>query len=259
MTIQDQTLFTDTVWDYYAHHARDLPWRHLDGTIKEIGYQVLVSNLCYNKRRLIGWLRSISNGWTNYQLSMMRPVAHLQSSLGYGPALAIIVVLNTCNKPVSGCVRTLVACYRMIRALQQLKGIGPNTAAAIIVYTYNQPQIFVETNIRTVYIHHFFDDAQHVSDAELLPYITATVDKEHPRQWYWALMDYGSFLKKEYGNVAQRSSVYRPQSRFNGSRRQLRGLVVKQLLDGTKTISELTEHIAHDVRGRCYLCLSQRD
>jgi adenine-specific DNA glycosylase len=36
-----------------------------------------------------------------------------------------------------------------------LPGVGKNTAGAILAYAFNQPAIYVETNVRTVYIHHF--------------------------------------------------------------------------------------------------------
>ena len=40
--------------------------------------------------------------------------------------------------------------------LLKLPGVGKNTAGAILAYAYNQPGLFIETNIRAVYIHHFF-------------------------------------------------------------------------------------------------------
>ena len=54
---------------------------------------------------------------------------------------------------------------------------------------------------------------------------------ENPREWYWALMDYGTHLKATIGGQLQRARSYRPQGRFEGSRRQVRGQVLKVLLD----------------------------
>src|SRR5262249_9953194 len=80
--------------------------------------------------------------------------------------------------------------------LQKLPGIGPNTAGAILAYAYNEPAVFVETNTRTVFIHHFFNEhSDVVGDAELRELIAASLPSDNPREWYWALMDYGAHLK----------------------------------------------------------------
>ncbi len=123
--------------------------------------------------------------------------------------------------------------------LVHLKGIGANTAAAVCVYAYNQPHIFIETNIRTVFIHHFFADQQVVSDAQLLPFIQATLDVKNPRQWYWALMDYGSHLKTVHKNPGTRAAAYKKQSTFEGSLRQLRAQILRSILSEPKNLPEL--------------------
>ena len=108
-----------------------------------------------------------------------------------------------------------------------LPGIGANTAAALSVYAYNQPCVFIETNIRAVYIHSFFPEADAVSDKQLEPCIQATLYKRNPRRWYNALMDYGVYLKKLHGNPARKSRHHTVQSRFEGSDRQIRGMIIK--------------------------------
>jgi A/G-specific adenine glycosylase len=118
-----------------------------------------------------------------------------------------------------------------------LPGIGPNTAGAILAYAYNQPTVFVETNIRTVMIHHFFHQADKVTDKQIADLVTQTLDTQNPREWYWALMDYGSHLKTTAGTKLDKVHGYRPQSRFAGSRRQLRGKVLRLLL-AMQTLSE---------------------
>ena len=81
-----------------------------------------------------------------------------------------------------------------------LPGIGPYTAAAILTFAFNVPTVFIETNIRAVFIHTFFGDRTDVSDKEILPLIEQMLDRKDPRKWYWALMDYGVMLKKEFAN-----------------------------------------------------------
>jgi A/G-specific adenine glycosylase len=127
------------------------------------------------------------------------------------------------------------------------KGVGPNTAAAIVVYTYDEPLVFVETNIRTVYIHHFFADQAAVSDAEItraiaetLPHIDGVLSC---REFYWALMDYGTYLKKQVGNLSQRSKHYAKQSAFQGSLRQIRGAVIRHLAGKPLSLEQLQAYI----------------
>lgn len=131
-----------------------------------------------------------------------------------------------------------------VPALRQLPGIGVNTAGAIAAYAFNQPSIFVETNIRTVYIHHFFEDGQLVADAELIPLLAATLDHERPREWYWALMDYGTHLKQTVGSSNHLSKNYTRQSKFEGSLRQIRGKVMRRLAQGSQTHAQLVKYIA---------------
>lgn len=127
--------------------------------------------------------------------------------------------------------------------LVQLPGIGKNTAGAILAYAYNQPIVFIETNIRTVIIHHFFADAEDITDGSVAECVMQTLDRENPREWYWALMDYGSFLKIEYGNASRRSKHFVKQSTFAGSKRQVRGAVIRALTDRPHSLKELTNVI----------------
>ena len=94
----------------------------------------------------------------------------------------------------------------------------------------------------------FFADHADVSDADLLPYITQALQQpgRSPREWYWALMDYGTYLKQSVGNVSRRSKAYAKQSTFEGSKRQVRGQVLRALADGPQSVGELTERIPDD-------------
>jgi A/G-specific adenine glycosylase len=115
--------------------------------------------------------------------------------------------------------------------LVRLPGIGPATAASICVFACNRPLPFVETNIRTVFIHFFFNNKGAVHDRDILPLVEETLDRQRPREWFYALMDYGVMLKKTVGNLNRRSRHYAKQARFEGSDRQLRGRILQLLLD----------------------------
>ncbi len=118
--------------------------------------------------------------------------------------------------------------------LKKLPGIGSATAGALLAFAFNRPAVFIETNIRAVFLHHFFPRKINIDDTQLLPLISLTVDTERPRIWYWALMDYGVFLKKKYGNPSRRSAHHVRQAPFEGSDRQLRGRLTRLLLGRQK-------------------------
>ena len=138
------------------------------------------------------------------------------------------------------------------------KGVGPNTAAAVCVYAYNQPLVFIETNVRTVFIHHFFQDKVDIHDKEILPLVELALDRELPREWYWALMDYGVHIKSTVGNTARASKHYTKQSKFEGSKRQIRGQVLRLLGERGQTHQQLAKYIP-DERLEAVLVDLQRD
>lgn len=116
--------------------------------------------------------------------------------------------------------------------LVELPGIGPATAASMTAFAYNKPTVFIETNIRAVFIHTFFPpDESSIADKVLLNLIEQTVDLANPREWYYALMDYGVYLKKLHKNPSRRSKKHVKQGVFEGSARQIRGKIIKFLID----------------------------
>lgn len=119
---------------------------------------------------------------------------------------------------------------RHVPELRALPGIGAATAGSIAAFAYNVPAVFIETNIRRVFIHHFFPDHPGVHDREIMPLVEETLDRENPREWYWALMDYGVLLARRGENPNRRSRSYTRQSTFEGSNRQLRGLILRELV-----------------------------
>ncbi len=131
--------------------------------------------------------------------------------------------------------------------LLALPGIGPSTAQGIRSFAFDLPGVYLETNVRTVFLHHFFPETPNVSDKELIPLIEANCpassgvghpgvyavpldEGDTPRAWYYALLDYGAYLKKVLPNPSRRSSGYHRQSKFEGSRRQKRAELVRLLL-----------------------------
>lgn len=127
--------------------------------------------------------------------------------------------------------------------LDTLPGIGEATASSIVTFTYNKPSIFIETNIRRVFIHHFFKNKENVDDKHILLFVRETLDNKKPKEWYWALMDYGSYLGKKIENPNKKSKYYAVQSQFEGSDRQIRGKILKVLLAYRRTEQEIIEEL----------------
>lgn len=130
----------------------------------------------------------------------------------------------------------------------RLPGVGKNTLGAIEAYTFNRPSIFIETNIRTVYIHHFFHDQFNISDKDIISLVEATIDSENPRQFYQSLMDYGTWLKSNGVHNISSSKHYKKQSALQGSVRQVRGEIIRELTRGDKTKHELMDLVKADTR-----------
>ena len=143
-----------------------------------------------------------------------------------------------------------------LKKLVKLPGIGPATAAGIRAFAFNLHGVYLETNVRTVFLHELYPQAECVPDSELVPLVeltcpasvadaanadgAANADADSaandvtaaltPRSWYYALLDYGAYLKKTIPNPSRRSKSHVKQSRFEGSHRQKRAELLRVLL-----------------------------
>ena len=128
------------------------------------------------------------------------------------------------------------------KELVKLPGIGPATAAGIRAFAFNLHGVYLETNVRTVFLHELYPQAEGVPDSELIPLVELTCPASvagatdaaatelTPRSWYYALLDYGAYLKKTIPNPSRRSKSHVKQSRFEGSHRQKRAELLRVLL-----------------------------
>jgi len=114
--------------------------------------------------------------------------------------------------------------------LQSLPGIGPYTARAVAAFAFGVAEPMIETNIRTIFLHFFFSGHEDVCDSEIMPLVEAVLDRDNPREWYYALMDYGAMLKKTHPNPGRRSRHHTLQSCFEGSNRQLRSRLLREIM-----------------------------
>ncbi len=208
-------------------HKRSMPWR-----TEPMPYFVLVSEMMLQQTqvsRVVPKFNEFVQRFPDIASLANAPLSDVLarwSGLGYNRRAKFLwQAAQMVQKDFNGAVP------RSVDQLTKLPGIGPNTAGAIMAYAYNEPTVFIETNIRTVFIHHFFNDHAHViTDAQLRDVVARYVPATNVREWYWALMDYGTHLKSSVGTYLERANAYRPQSKFEGSRRQVRGQVLRALL-----------------------------
>lgn len=245
MTDQSITDFRETVWEYYRQNARSMPWR---GDTRP--YYVLVSELMLQQTqvdRVVPKFEAFIATFPDVAVlarAELAEVLKLWNGLGYNRRAKFLWQAAQMVERECAGIMPDTAEY-----LQKLPGVGPNTAGAIMAYAYNQPIVFIETNVRTVLFHHFFThQPDQVSDAELREVAERVMDREHTREWYWALMDYGTHLKKTAGGRLSQSKHYKKQPPLKGSLREMRGRIIRALTKEPLATDALREQVIADER-----------
>ena len=236
--------FKKTIWQNYTTQGRIFDWRHADDPYKIFVSEVMLQQTQTQRvtQKYIQWITVFPDFKTLAQASLKDVLAQWQG-LGYNrrglflhKAAQIIASEYYGNLPNDR------------EILEGLPGIGKATAASIRAFAFNEPTVFIETNIRTVFIYFFFPSRDNVHDNEVMPLVMQTVDPKNPREWYYALMDYGVMLKKRFKNPSRKSIHHHQQSKFEGSDRQIRGMILKILTAADEPIDEkkLTDIIGKD-------------
>ncbi len=257
----DRASFIALVRERGIELYRDLPWRHIDDA-----YAVLVSEVMLQQTQV----KRVERFWRRFleafptidalAAASTSDVLELWQGLGYNRrALALKKTADVCSAEFGGKLP------RGYDDLVALPGIGPATAAGVRAFAFEEPGVYLETNVRAVFLHDVFPDCDKVSDRELAPLVadvcpaaptgsgSADVARASaaerdplasPRDWYYALLDYGAHLKATGVNPTRRSAHYTRQSAFEGSRRQKRSWIVRRVLvepDGVKVSQVLVE------------------
>lgn len=236
--------FQEIIWQKGRELFRDMPWRS-----DTRPYYVMVSEIMLQQtqvERVVPKFEAFIERFPTVEVlskATLGEVLRMWSGLGY----------NRRAKFLHETAMKIMGEYGGVfpeteKGLISLPGVGVNTAGAILAYSFNQPAIFIETNIRTVYFYHFFLKQNEVSDAELRAVVEATIDTEHPREWYWALMDYGSYLKRQGIGQNNKSRHYKKQTPLKGSMREVRGQILKFLTTADFEERELRIELLADQR-----------
>lgn len=232
--------FRKAVYDYYEKSGRALPWRETTDP-----YHIYVSEIMLQQTQV----SRVTDKFTAFIEAF--PNVHALDSASLSAVLDVWQGLgyNRRALQMKKAARTIIETFdgripSSVDDLATLSGVGRATAAAICAYAFDMPVVYIETNIRTVFIHHFFPGRNDVSDSEILPLVEETLDTSSPRRWYSALMDYGVMLKSLHANPGRRSAHHTTQSRFEGSDRQIRGGILRALSGGKELT---TAEIAGDL------------
>lgn len=226
--------FRETVWTVYRRHYRPMEWRSDPSP-----YRVFISEIMLQQTQVTRVARKFPPflerfpGFPELARASFPEVLALWSGLGY----------NRRARFARDSARIVVEDHggvlpRDPLVLQTLPGIGPNTAGSVAAFAFNEPVVFIETNIRRVFLEHFFPDREKVPDREILPLVEAALERDRSREWYWALMDYGVLLGRGGKNANRRSAHYAVQTPFEGSDRQIRGALLRLLLKQGEVVAQ---------------------
>jgi A/G-specific adenine glycosylase len=233
--------FQKTILDSYEARGRKFPWRETRDP-----YAILVSEIMLQQtqtERVIPkyneWLSRFPTA-RSLASAPLAEVLALWSGLGYNRRARY---LHEAAKQIARDGFPSTA-----DELKKLPGIGAYTAGAVITFAHNSAEVFIETNIRSVFIFFFFksarktEDAPPVRDCQIIPLIEQTLFRKSPRRWYYALMDYGAALKKKTMNPSRMSAHYTKQSKFKGSVREARGAIIRSITThGKSSIEQIAQ------------------
>jgi A/G-specific adenine glycosylase len=221
--------FKKTIWAHYRRAGRaNLPWRRTRAP-----YAIFVSEIMLQQTqvtRVEEYYKKFLKQFPNFKaLARAKTSDVLKTWQGLGYNRRAIFLKRAAEIVVAKYAGRLP---RERATLEQLPGVGKGTSGSLMAFAFNKPEIFIETNIRRVFIHFFFPKRRNVTDVELERYIERSVDRKNPREWYWALMDYGAAMPTTAprANPNRRGAHYKKQSPFAGSDRELRGKIMRSTL-----------------------------
>ncbi|MFO8064799.1 MAG: A/G-specific adenine glycosylase [Spirochaetota bacterium] len=236
----EQREFRRLILDFYERYGRRMPWRETRDP-----YRIFVSEIMLQQTQVSRVTEKYPEFLQRFPSFSALAGAELKEVLAAWQGLGY----NRRAKFLQQAAALVVSRHggvlpRDTRELVALPGVGANTAGSVAAFAYNEPVVFIETNIRRVFLYFYFREAQDVHDRDILSLVAQTLDREQPRRWYYALMDYGAMLSKWVPNPNRRSAHYARQSPFENSNRQIRGRLLRVLGDeGSLEAAELPDTI----------------
>ncbi len=226
--------FREIVYSHYSlmRDGREMPWRANPNP-----YYVLVSEFMLQQTQVsrvidkfLLFVRRLPNVAALARADF-RTVLELWQGLGYNRRAKF---LHECAKEIVTTHGGKIPADNV--TLKTLPGVGAYTSGAIAAFAFDTVVSFIDTNIRRVYIHHFFSDtSEAIDDGSICELNDLCMQEQSPRKWYGSLMDWGAHLGQNlHSNPNKKSRHYTKQSRFEGSNRQVRGAILKCLTQMNK-------------------------
>jgi A/G-specific adenine glycosylase len=218
--------FQTAILEHYLANPRPMPWRTTNDP-----YNILVSEIMLQQTQVERVRPKYAEFLTEFPTlaglasAPLAYVLRVWQGLGYNRRA---IALKRCAEVIAG--RFGGQFPHTTEELETLPGIGPYTARAVAAFAFGIAEPLIETNVRTVFIHFYFHGREKVTDREIMPLVTATLNRLNPREWYYALMDFGVWLKQLHPNPGRRSRHHVQQSRFEGSNRQLRSRLLQTVM-----------------------------
>lgn len=236
--------FQKTILTWYEKNGRSLPWRKTKNP-----YRIMVSEIMLQQTqvsRVLPKYKEFLHAFPDIKTlanSKDADLLAIWSGLGYWRRARFLKeackeILKKHNGKFPKDIPTLLS----------LPGIGPYTAGAIACFAFGNTDAFIDTNIRRVYLHFFFSNKKDIPDSEIMMIAKKAVPKENPRDWHWALFDYGALVIKDK-KINRSSRHYTKQSKFTGSFRSYRAQALRFLLAAEKKEAkiEILEDFLEDI------------
>jgi A/G-specific adenine glycosylase len=230
LTLEEVKNFQKTILNHFHEEGRSFPWRDTRDPYKIFVSEIMLQQTQTDRvvPKYLAWLSAFP---TMGELAGAPFSLVLEYWIGLGYNRRARYLHDTCK--IIQTEHSGIFPHDP-KILETLPGIGPYTARAISTFAFSRPNVFIETNIRAVFIFFFYPGQEKIPDASILELIGETLFFDDPRLWYYALMDYGAILKKKVFNPNRNSRHYTKQTRFEGSLRQARGAVIRFLSDNGK-------------------------
>ena len=213
--------FRTKIRTFYRKHGRDLPFRMINNpylvTVSEIMLQQTQVDRVIPKYE--NWIKQFPD-WKTLSKSSNKSILTYWSGLGYNrralylKEIAQIIVKNHNGKMPPD-----------IKTLQSFPGIGKYTSHAILIFAFDKRVAAVDTNIRKVLLHEF-NLPPETSEKDIQSLADLVLPKTKIKEWHYALMDYAKTLPQD---VHIKYQTKYKQSKFEGSLRQIRGEIIRQL------------------------------
>ena len=253
MTNTGVAAFRRTVWAHYQKQGRhDLPWRKTRDA-----YAILVSEVMLQQTQvdrvipIYGRFLARFPTVSSLAEAPLRDVLMAWQGLGYNRRAKM---LREAARVVCARYGGAVPCEA--KELEMLPGVGAYTANAVAAFAGNVDGVCIETNIRTAVIYHFFSRSggaparAKVADRDIERILKKALPKGRAREWYAALMDYGTHLKREGARLNGRHAGYAKQKAFTGSAREARGAILRALASAIGATSGIAQKELTGLLGR---------